>query len=75
MFNQYERTLCDASAFLDDLDFRLCMKGSKLNGPPGPNAAKLIVATFAAKGLNFGTGSCFVDSESLSERGTIPSFP
>lgn len=75
-----ESPLCDDS-FLDVfLDFRFCIfrfseKASKLNGPPGPKGDKLIVATFAAKGLNFGTDSGFVFSESFSVRGTIPFFP
>lgn len=47
---------------LDDSDFlfwffHFSEKKSKLNGPPGPNADRLMVAALAAKGLNRATGS------------------
>lgn len=53
-------------------------KESKLKGPPGPKAERLIVAAFAARGLNWGTVSVSemsVRVKDLPESGTTPSLP
>lgn len=58
--------------------FHFFEKDSKLNGPPGPKAGKLMVAAFAGKGLNVGAATTTMFSlgtQDLSERGTTPSFP
>lgn len=58
--------------------FHLSAKESKLKGPPGPKAERLMVAAFAAKGLKSGTSLGCEFSEyknDLPERGTTPSRP
>lgn len=58
--------------------FHLFEKKSKLKGPPGPKAERLMDAAFAAKGLNWraGSGSRFLfNVDGCRERGTTPSLP
>lgn len=75
---------CEEGSFFDDFEFLFCFfhlseNASKLNGPPAPKAERLMVAAFAANGLNccgFCSVSKFSDFKNdLPERGTTPSLP
>lgn len=72
----------EEESFLEELDFRFWVfhfseNASKLNGPPKDE--RLIVAAFAANGLNMdgaGWGSTMLEcTNDLPERGTTPSLP
>lgn len=75
----------EEDSFLEGFDgfffwfFHLSENESKLNGPPGPKDDRLMVAAFAAKGLNWGAFNSGSDTSGLtndlSESGTTPSFP
>lgn len=71
----------DEESFLEGFFFcffHLSAKESKLKGPPGPKAERLMEAALAANGLNLGSTSGCEFSEyknDLPDRGTTPSCP
>lgn len=73
----------EEDSFFDGFDFPFCLfhlleNASKLKGPPSPKDERLMVAAFAAKGLNLGgaiSGSAFSLRNADSDSGTTPSRP